>query len=206
LLLLRPVAARCPSAPFLDVVAIYEMHVLAADWRSYAHGTAPHTNMGPRTSARTLPWCRHVMAPLARRDGSTQPRLPHAVPPWIDGPVLYFLTCCTAPRGHNQLCRPDVAGFVKTSLEYHQGRYRCRLHACVLMPDHLHLLTNLVRLMTNWKRLVARSYGVGWQRDFFEHRLRRDEHFDAKVDYMRQNPVRAGLVSSGTDWPYFWVW
>ena len=152
---------------------------------------------------------RDAITPIEVR---TEPRLPHAVPPWIDGPAVYFLTCCTVPRACNQLCRPEIAGFLKTSLEFHQERYRWRLHGCVLMPDHLHLLatvaaeTDLPRLVTNWKRHAARSCGVYWQRDFFEHRLRRGEYFDAKLEYMRQNPVRAALVSSANDWPYFWTW
>src|SRR5438128_2240547 len=140
------------------------------------------------------------------REGITQPhcrkepRLPHVVPPWVDGPALYFLTCCTVPREFNQLCRPAIADLLKASLEFHQEQHRWRLHGCVLMPDHLHLLvtvaaeTNLPQLFTNWKRHAARSCAVRWQRDFFEHRLRRGEHFDAKLEYMRQNPVRAALV------------
>jgi hypothetical protein len=45
---------------------------------------------------------------------------------------------------------------------------------------------------------------VSWQRDFFEHRLRSHQHVDAKRAYLRQNPVRAGLVAHPDDWPYFW--
>jgi REP element-mobilizing transposase RayT len=80
------------------------------------------------------------------------------------------------------------------------------------MPDHLHLLatvpaeTQLEHLLAHWKRHVARTCGVRWQRDFFEHRLRRDEHFEAKLEYLRQNPVRAGLVVRPEDWPHFWTW
>jgi putative transposase len=80
------------------------------------------------------------------------------------------------------------------------------------MPDHMHLIatvpaeTRLAQMVTQWKRYVARESGVDWQRDFFEHRLRRDEHFDAKLDYLRMNPVRAGLVTKPEEWPFFWTW
>ena len=112
----------------------------------------------------------------------------------------------------NQLCRPDVADVVRGSLEFHRDRGVWLPHACVLMPDHLHLLatvppdTALAHVVSHWKRFVARRAHVRWQRDFFEHRLRRNEHFDAKLEYLRMNPVRAGLVKDAQDWPYFWTW
>ena len=37
---------------------------------------------------------------------------------------------------------------------------------------------------------------------FFEHRLRNDEYFEEKVDYVLQNPVRAGLAADRKDWPF----
>jgi hypothetical protein len=32
--------------------------------------------------------------------------------------------------------------------------------------------------------------------------LRRDESLDEKVVYIRENPVRAGLIAEGEEWPY----
>jgi len=37
--------------------------------------------------------------------------------------------------------------------------------------------------------------GIKWQRDFFEHRLRSDESWREKADYILANPVRKGLVA-----------
>ena len=36
----------------------------------------------------------------------------------------------------------------------------------------------------------------------FHHRLRRDESYTDKWEYIRENPVRAGLVKDSDDWPY----
>ena len=41
-----------------------------------------------------------------------------------------------------------------------------------------------------------------WQRGFFDHLLRSDESYGQKWDYVRDNPVRAGLVANAQDWPY----
>ena len=79
------------------------------------------------------------------------------------------------------------------------------------MPDHLHALISfpyerpMKQIIADWKRFLATNPNIDWQRDFFDHRLRRDESFVQKADYIRANPVRAGLVSSIEDWPYFWM-
>ena len=36
----------------------------------------------------------------------------------------------------------------------------------------------------------------------FHHRLRRDESYSEKWDYVRMNPVRAGLIADPDRWPY----
>ncbi len=37
---------------------------------------------------------------------------------------------------------------------------------------------------------------------FFRHRVRHDESLDEKAAYIRANPVRAGLIAEGEEWPY----
>jgi hypothetical protein len=41
-----------------------------------------------------------------------------------------------------------------------------------------------------------------WQKTFFDHLLRSSESYSEKWNYVRENPVRAGLVASAEDWPY----
>src|SRR6266404_8240316 len=52
-------------------------------------------------------------------------------------------------------------------------------------------------------RLLARQ-GRVWQDESFDHVLRREEGIDAKLDYIRLNPVRAGLVLQPGE--YRWMW
>jgi putative transposase len=143
---------------------------------------------------------------------STRRVLPHDLPPWVFGVQTYLLTVCTHPRGGNQLCREATASHVRESLDWRHERHEWTMLACVLMPDHVHLLVQVPetrkvqKLMSDWKRYLRTRAGIRWQRDFFERRLRRDEHFVAKLEYLRQNPVRARLVASASDWPYFWTW
>ena len=60
----------------------------------------------------------------------------------------------------------------------------------------------MTRVMADFKTWVAKSAEVKWQRDFFEHRMRGMESAAEKANYIRNNPVRAGLVSRPEDWPY----
>jgi len=47
---------------------------------------------------------------------------------------------------------------------------------------------------------------VRWQEGYFDHRLRDDERgeqLSIKMDYIRANPVAAGLCTETEDWPWF---
>lgn len=63
----------------------------------------------------------------------------------------------------------------------------------VLRPDHLHALVSVAeealrKTITDWKSLVARTAKIEWQ----------------KAAYIRENPVRAGLVAHAANWHYTW--
>ena len=76
------------------------------------------------------------------------------------------------------------------------------------MPDHLHLLAgiegedSLSKIIRDLKRATARFAHIGWQRNFFDHRIRQDESLREKEDYIRENPLRAGLIPPGEKWRF----
>jgi putative transposase len=41
-----------------------------------------------------------------------------------------------------------------------------------------------------------------WQRRFWEHQIRNDLDFERHVDYIHYNPVKHGLVTQVSQWPY----
>ncbi len=136
--------------------------------------------------------------------------LPHSRPSWVTRDASYLITVCATPRGVDQLCATGTATRVIESVLFRQERGEWHVLACVVMPDHVHLLvglpptTDLRRLMAAFKRYLARLHHVRWQRDFFEYRLRGSDLVAVTLEYLRQNPVRAGLVRTPEDWPYFW--
>jgi len=143
-------------------------------------------------------------------DFPTRARLPHEVPSWVSEGSFFLITINCLPRGHNHLCRGGVGDAVLAAAAHNHEKlaWHCRL--MLLMPDHLHAIIAFPRepgartTVINWKKYLARTAGVPWQRDFFDHRLR-DHHEEAeKISYILMNPVRKGLCERFEDWP--WVY
>jgi REP-associated tyrosine transposase len=85
----------------------------------------------------------------------------------------------------------------------------------VLVPDHIHLfaafrpgtttLSAWMKSLKNSLSKVLRAMGKPsshWQDGFFDHILRSSESYEQKWLYVRDNPVRAGLVTRAELWPY----
>jgi hypothetical protein len=53
-------------------------------------------------------------------------------------------------------------------------------------------------------RMLQRS-GPVWQEESFDHVLRSNESFEENLEYIRQNPVRRGLVIRPEDYRWLWV-
>ena len=64
---------------------------------------------------------------------------------------------------------------------------------------------SMSRVISDWKRFHACKHQVAWQEGYFDHRLRDDERgeqLSMKIDYIRRNPVAAGLRADIADWPW----
>jgi putative transposase len=128
---------------------------------------------------------------------------------WIDPdrPTIVFVTVCTRDRlpwlateeNHRRLCE----GWERAKA-WLVGRY-------VLMPDHLHhfaapgpLDLPLDTWVRYWKSQFTKVHREGsrnWQTDHWDTRLRSEESYEEKCWYVRNNPVRAGLVARAEEWP-----
>jgi len=122
--------------------------------------------------------------------------------------AIYFVTICCERRGANQLCGETTASAIFESARRYHTTPRWYLSLLLLMPDHLHMLVgiegedSLSKIIADFKRATARFAFVKWQRNFFDHRIRRDESLREKEDYIRENPIRAGVIKAGDHWPY----
>ena len=97
------------------------------------------------------------------------------------------------------------------------------LYAVVIMPNHVHMVLSVLRDNEGWpfsipeimRRIKGRSAieinrilnrsGPVWNRESFDHVIRHNESLEEKIDYVVQNPVRAGLVKDVSEYPWvFW--
>lgn len=119
-----------------------------------------------------------------------------------------------AGHGACWLRRPDVAALVEGALRHFDGE-RYRLLAWCVMPNHVHALIEtregfpLADVLHSWKSFTSRKVGnlVGrtgeiWQREYLDRYVRHAEHYQAVVAYIEENPVKAGLATLKTDWPW----
>ncbi|HLP78101.1 MAG TPA: hypothetical protein VK327_14420 [Candidatus Paceibacterota bacterium] len=140
-------------------------------------------------------------------------RLPHEVPLWVDPErSVYFITINCRQRGQNQLAVPTIVEPLVDSVRFRNEKRIWFAHLFLIMPDHVHSLMwfppseqTIKERITLWKRWTARQLGIHWQADFFEHRLRSEESWREKADYILANPVRKGLVREPHEWPFVFI-
>jgi len=146
----------------------------------------------------------------------THPPLKRLSQVWIPDAV-YFITTCI--QGRKKVLDSDLAATVLIGeWKAASNRHGWRIGRYVIMPDHVHFFCAeaiggarrpLSGFMNAWKTWTSRGLhdaGVAtppvWQRNFFDHVLRRNESYAEKWLYVRENPVRAGLVRQAEAWPF----
>jgi putative transposase len=123
---------------------------------------------------------------------------------------LYFVTFSTRDRKpFRSLTR--VHETVKHYTQRAASDFNIAVGRYVIMPDHIHLFVRgdddfvLFKWVGGLKRAISVALTPGgplWQPGFFDHVLRSEESYGEKWLYVRDNPVRAGLVDDARDWPY----
>ena len=123
-------------------------------------------------------------------------------------PTILFVTVCAVRPAKWVAMEVVHASLVKIWSEadgWMVGDY-------VLMPDHVHLFCGPRNLQFTvekwvefWKRQFSREHRNGawvWQRSCFHRRMRSEEDYAEKLRYVRENPVRKGLVSDAAEWRF----
>ncbi len=119
-----------------------------------------------------------------------------------------------AAHGECWLGKPDVADMLKqVLLKFHGQRYR--LHSWVIMPNHVHMLIepiagkSLSEILQGIKSVSAHDgnkllgrEGEFWQKESYDHLIRDDADFARCVEYIEQNPVKAGLAKNAGEFRF----
>jgi len=126
----------------------------------------------------------------------------------------FFVTAAAWQRRALFRADPFARLFLDT-LTWYRDQGRFELHEFVLMPDHFHLLITpapdvslekAVQLIKGgFSFRVKHELGSNaeiWQEGFTEHRVKGSKDFEDHAEYIRQNPVRAGLVENAAEYVY----
>ena len=157
-------------------------------------------------------------------------RLPHIQKADAD----LFITFCTLGRVTlpeqartlvlaHCLREGGISDFAGEGARATQPPARIQLQAVVVMPDHVHILMKPLRDENGWpfplvdilqcfksttahriNKLIGKSAPL-WEEESFDHVLRSDEWLQEKCEYIRQNPVQAGLVKIPEEYRWLWV-
>ena len=132
-----------------------------------------------------------------------------AIPTRASRPGTYFVTSCTFNRTRVFQKTANAELFIAT-LQHYRHECRYKLHAFVVMPDHIHLiltpagitLERAIGLIKGGFSHRLHSQLPVWQRGFTDHRIRDQSDMNARKHYLHINPVRAGLVKDAELYPY----
>ena len=131
---------------------------------------------------------------------------------WIDWPT-YFITTCTFKR-RPILASNEVARILADELRDAHDRHGWAIGRYVIMPDHVHFFCapfdhgfTLKQWMNFWRNGFTKAWQLKgdkpiWQKDYWDTQLRRGESYTSKWEYVRQNPVRSGLLIKAEHWLY----
>jgi REP element-mobilizing transposase RayT len=125
----------------------------------------------------------------------------------------YFLTICVLDRSdvfrHARVVESTMLQFRRTAT-----CERFEFLAYCLMPDHVHFLVAGVSESSDFRafaKMAKQRSGSAykkasgrhlWQEGYYDRVLRADEDLKTVARYIIENPARAGLVSSPSEYPY----
>jgi len=125
----------------------------------------------------------------------------------------YFITIVARDRESVFLNNPFARDVINILLKLRQS-IGFNLYAYCLMPNHFHAVIgcadsgkSLSEICGSFKSITNRAFwkyrtGKLWQRQFYDHIIRNEQDFSETVHYVKQNPVRKGLVENWEDWEF----
>ena len=129
-------------------------------------------------------------------------------------PARFLLTVTAIDRQplfqNAELAKATIKALRETRLSH-----GWRVGIFVIMPDHVHFFCRAVNDIHTLSTFVGAFKGVStqeawqlgwdgrlWQAEFHDRLQRSPESYARKCEYVRMNPVRAGLCGKPEDWPW----
>ena len=114
--------------------------------------------------------------------------------------------------GECHLKNPEIAEIAADALR-HFDNQRYQLFSWCIMPNHVHVVFRAIRkneledILHSWKSFTANKInkilgksGEFWQREYIDRLVRDQEEFENIIQYILDNPVKAGLKN------WKWIW
>ena len=129
------------------------------------------------------------------------------------GEVSVSFTLCVKDRVRLFRDESIVADF-RNILANLIDRFSCIIPIYCFMPDHQHVLVigikekaDTLSFIKAYKQstgfwLSKNKIDARWQKDFFDHIVRKEENLVNVIKYILDNPVRKGLVENWQDYPF----
>jgi REP-associated tyrosine transposase len=130
----------------------------------------------------------------------------------VDSDRTFFITTVAWQRAPIFRVEARARLLIEVLFDYRdQGRYL--LHEFVVMPDHIHLLITPATDISVERAVQFIKGGYSyrlrkiekmqvWQESFTNHRIRDAEDYERHCEYIRLNPVRAGLVRAAGEYSF----
>ena len=137
----------------------------------------------------------------------------------ITGPAIVFITT-TVFEWKKILTQKSVAEIIIKELQKTQSLFELNIVSYVIMTSHIHLLLGfrdirvLSKCIQSFKSITSRQIKQFeiqdladndykfWKPRFDDLIIHSEKQLKIKIDYIHNNPVKAGLVESAADWLY----
>ncbi len=119
---------------------------------------------------------------------------------------------------------PQLAQIVQNAIKHFAGE-RYKLYAYVVMPSHMHcvfqpdqtwaatlrenesprerIMHSIKSFSANRCNTLLKSHGTTfWQSESYDHCVADEDELARIVDYVEQNPMKAGLCKTREEWPF----
>ena len=125
-----------------------------------------------------------------------------------DGDFHFVTFSCFGRRSF--LETPGSCDLFERALETMRVRYEFAVSGYVVMPEHVHLLVSEPREVVLAAALQALKLSVAvkssqrpfWQKRYYDFNVFRMGKWWEKLNYIHENPVRRGLVTSAEEWAW----
>lgn len=122
-----------------------------------------------------------------------------AIPARTSRPGTFFVTSGTYNRRRVFQVERNAELLIET-LQHYRAEGHYKLHAFVVMPDHIHLLLTPQETLERAVGLIKGGFSHRlasklpvWQRGFTDHRIRDTADYSIRHQYIHRNPVAARL-------------